>query len=201
VSSTHERIVGNRINDLILQQKDSESLENHTGNQSLFYHNHHRSVAECFFSIPLFDMMINSLKSCQTNKGLHLHGYVLMPNHAHYIVSTDLPEKLSDIMRDLNRFTSHRIADALEENQQHALFNVFRQAAKEEGRGNQYKIWQEGYHPIALETADLFQQKLEYIHENPVRKGFVDRAEQWRYSSARNYLLNDHSIIEVKCIE
>jgi putative transposase len=156
---------------------------------------------DVFVSISLFDTVMNSLKYCQTKKGMHLHGYVLMPNHAHYIVSADQPENLSDIMRDLNRFMSHHITNNLEEHQQRNFLEVFRHAAKNDGRGNRYKVWQEGFHPIALETADRFYQKLHYIHENPVRKGFVDQPEQWRYSSARNYLLNDHSIIEVECLE
>ena len=58
-----------------------------------------------FVAIPLFEIIIESLKFCQTHKDLHLHGYVIMPNHAHYIVSTNPPEKLSNIMRDFNRFT------------------------------------------------------------------------------------------------
>jgi hypothetical protein len=71
----------------------------------------------------------------------------------------------------------------------------------EEGRGNKYKVWQEGFHPIGIDTAKFFQEKLEYLHNNPVRKGFVEEPEQWRYSSARNYLLDDHSIITVECLE
>ena len=71
----------------------------------------------------------------------------------------------------------------------------------EEGRGNKYKVWQEGFHPIGIDTAKFFQEKLEYLHNNPVRKGFVEEPEQWRYSSARNYLLDDHSIITVEYLE
>jgi REP element-mobilizing transposase RayT len=137
-----------------------------------------------FVTIPLFETIIESLKYCCTNKGLHLHAYVIMPNHAHYIVLTNPPEKLSDVMRDFNRFTSQRITDVLDED-----------------RGNRYKVWQEGFHPIAIDTGDFFQQKLDYLHENPVRKGFVERSEYWRYSSARNYLFDDHSVIPVECLE
>jgi REP element-mobilizing transposase RayT len=63
---------------------------------------------DVFISIPLFETIIESLKYCITHKGLHLHGYVIMPNHAHYIVSAEPAERLSDIMHDFNRYTAQR---------------------------------------------------------------------------------------------
>ena len=66
-----------------------------------------------FITIPLFDTLIESIKFCCAHKGLHLHGYVIMPNHAHYIVSGEQPEHISDIMRDFNRFTSQKITSLL----------------------------------------------------------------------------------------
>ena len=81
------------------------------------------------------------------------------------------------------------------------MLEIFFQAAKDKGRGNRYKVWQEGFHPIAIDTGDFFQQKLDYLHENPVRKGFVEKPEQWRSSSARNYFLDGHSVITVECLE
>ena len=50
---------------------------------------------------------------------------------------------------------------------------------------------------IALKSGKWFNQKLQYIHANPVRKGFVEKPEAWKYSSARNWLLNDHGIIKI----
>ncbi len=128
-----------------------------------------------FVAIPLFEIIIESLKFCQTHKDLHLHGYVIMPNHAHYIVSTNPPEKLSNIMRDFNRFTSQQITEILEEMRRYELLEVFHQAAKDERRSNRYKVWQDGFHPIAIDTGDFFQQKLDSLHDNPVRKGFVEK--------------------------
>ena len=92
-----------------------------------------------FVTIPLFETIIESLKYCCTNKGLNLHAYVIMPNHTHYIISTDPPEKLSDIMRDFNRFTSQRITDVLEEMRRNELLETFHKAAVDEGRGNRYR--------------------------------------------------------------
>ncbi len=134
------------------------------------------------------------------NKGLHLHGYVIMPNHVHYILSTDAEINLSDVMRDLNSHTSKEITALLQaEKKWEGLWDSYR-SADYAGRGNVHKIWQDGFHPIAIETEKFFLEKLNYIHENPVRKGFVEKAEHWKYSSARNYILDDHSLIRVECL-
>jgi REP element-mobilizing transposase RayT len=123
-----------------------------------------------------------------------------MPNHAHYIVSADKSQNISHIMRDFNTHTSREITALLTEERKFSILQLFSQAAALEGRGNRYKVWQEGFHPIALETEDFIMQKLNYLHDNPVRKGYVEEPEHWKYSSARNYLLNDHTIIPVECL-
>jgi len=61
-----------------------------------------------------------------------------------------------------------------------------------------YQIWEEGSHPQIIETETVMRQKLEYIHQNPVKRGYVDLAEHWRYSSARNYA-GLEGLIEVVC--
>ncbi len=151
-----------------------------------------------FTSIPCLDIMIDSLKYCIEHKSLHIHGYVIMLNHAHYILSTDQGKSLSDVMRDFGTHTSRCLTEFLEREKKFDILKVFRNAAAEDGRDNKYKVWQEGFHPITIESDYFFLQKLNYIHENPVRKGFVDRPSQWRYSSARNYDMNDDSIITVE---
>ena len=78
------------------------------------------------------------------------------------------------------------------------MLRVFQTAALEDGRGNNFKVWQTGFHPIYIVSDKFFWEKLDYIHYNPVRKGLVRRPEQWQYSSARNYILDDHTIIEVE---
>ena len=60
-----------------------------------------------------------------------------------------------------------------------------------------YKTWKADYHPVALKTDQWFNEKMDYLHYNPVRKGFVEKPEHWKYSSARNWLLDDESIIRI----
>jgi putative transposase len=153
-----------------------------------------------FTGFPYFDVILDSVKFCVARKGLHLHAYVIMPNHAHYILSIDDGKGLSDVMRDFNTHTSREITRLLEADSRLELLQVLSDAASQDGRGNRYKVWQDGYHPIALGTPSFTAQKLNYLHNNPVRKGYVDRPELWRYSSARNYLLGDDSLIKVELL-
>jgi REP element-mobilizing transposase RayT len=155
---------------------------------------------QVFTDLPYFEVILDSLKFCIANKELHLHAYVIMPNHAPYILSTDKDKRFPDIMRDFNTHTSREITKLLEVDSKLQLLEVFADAARRDGRGNKYKVWQEGYHPITLGTPDFTAQKLNYLHNNPVRKGYVERPEQWRYSSARNYLLGDESLIKVELL-
>lgn len=78
------------------------------------------------------------------------------------------------------------------------MLRVFQRAAVEEGRGNKYKVWQTGFHPVYIVTDEFYSEKLDYIHHNPVSSGLVREPEEWVYPSARNYILGDHSIIEVE---
>jgi len=59
-----------------------------------------------------------------------------------------------------------------------------------------YQVWEEGSHPQRIEDEDVMRHKLDYLHHNPVKRGYVDLPEHWRWSSARNYL-GQPGLIEV----
>jgi len=113
-----------------------------------------------------------------------------MSNHVHLIISTD-NIKLEDIMRDLKKFTSKAILNAIIENQQESrkewMLYLFEKAGLGNSNNKHYQFWQQHNHPIVLNNADIFEQKLNYIHENPVQYGFVDSAIEYPYSSAQDY--------------
>jgi putative transposase len=153
-----------------------------------------------FTSPDSFDIITKSLDHCRKEKGLRIHGYVIMPNHAHIILSAR-DGNLSDILRDFKRFTSTEISQMLQSMNNQRLLKYFSIAARRVGKGNTFKIWQSGSHPEAISTREFFYQKLNYMHDNPVRKGYVARPEHWLYSSARNYLLDDQSILLVDMVE
>lgn len=142
---------------------------------------------------PLFneddycDIILGSLSYCRLHKGLKLHAYVLMPDHLHLIVSCTEGHSLPDIMRDFKRYTSRKCTSLLRKKRNEVVLNTFRKAAVAKRDKQIYKVWQNGYHPIGLYTEPFLKQKLDYLHENPVRKAYVSTPEEWVYSSARNY--------------
>jgi REP element-mobilizing transposase RayT len=100
-------------------------------------------------------------------------------------------------MRDFKRHTSTRIAEEFEKDNERLLLYIFRKAAKKAKKGSRYKIWKDEFHPEAIYSEKWFYQKMRYIHNNPIRKGLVTQPEAWKYSSARNWILDDHSIISL----
>jgi REP element-mobilizing transposase RayT len=143
-----------------------------------------------------FEVIINSLKYCRIHKGLFLLAYVIMPTHLHLVTSNEEYTTLSDIMRDFRQFTSRSIRSLLEDDGRRIFLELFSRAAK--GRPHQeFKIWSNDFHPIALKSDEWINQKINYIHNNPIRKGFVALPEHWKYSSARNWLLDDETIIAI----
>ncbi len=120
-----------------------------------------------------------------------------MLNHIHLVASTKNEIKLSDVMRDFKRHTSKQIAAELEKDSEKLILYVFKKAAEKKGQKGKYKVWTDEYHPEAIYSEKWFYQKMEYIHNNPVRKGFVVKSEDWKYSSARNWILDDHSVLNL----
>ena len=137
------------------------------------------------------DLMIESFVYCQKEKGLAIHAYVIMTNHIHMIISQKGTNELSGIMRDLKKFTSFKLIGALMENDQESrkdwLLKMFEEKGLQNSHNTKYQFWQEGNHPVELISSEMIEQRLDYIHQNPVKAGFVHKAEDFVYSSAMNY--------------
>lgn len=141
-----------------------------------------------FLTQDYFSILADSFRYCHSQKGLLIHAYVIMPNHFHMIASSQPRDALPGIIRDLKRYTSRELTSLIEEEEPSYRQLALQNAAQKVERGNSYMVWQEGYHPIAIYSQSFFRQKLDYLHDNPVRKGFVRKAEDWRYSSADVYV-------------
>ena len=136
------------------------------------------------------DIVMDSLKYCQKEKGLILHAYVVMTNHVHIIASAKEGFQLSDIIRDCKKFTAKRIWASIDkdpESRQEWLQYMFKYFAVHNKTGQEFQIWTHNNHPIALWSKDVIAQKIDYIHHNPVRAGWVAYPEHYLYSSAINY--------------
>ncbi len=147
-----------------------------------------------FTSQPYFEIIIKSLNYCIENKNLQLYAFVILDNHFHFIISGN---DLSNTMASLKKFTAVEIVKLVKEQNKEWLLNQLAFYKKKYKLTSQFQVWQEGFHPEHVQNPEMFLQKLEYIHNNPVKRGYVDLPEQWVYSSARNYINNDHSIIKV----
>jgi REP element-mobilizing transposase RayT len=135
------------------------------------------------------DIVIDSLRYCQQNKGLEIYAYVIMSNHVH-LLAKGQNDNLSDVIRDFKRHTSKKIIETIElenESRRDWLLMIFRYAAKGHKRNNEYQVWTHENHAEEIYSNEFIEQKIEYIHNNPVRSGVVSKPEDYIYSSARNY--------------
>ncbi|MFV0391264.1 MAG: REP-associated tyrosine transposase [Paludibacteraceae bacterium] len=144
------------------------------------------------FSRPTYKhIILDSLTYCQKEKGLLIYAWVLMSNHLHAIAGSNGRNVFSDIWRDFKKFTSKEILRTLindaQESRQEWMLNRFEYAGKNDKKITNYKFWQEGNDAQQIFMNDYFNQKLNYIHQNPVKAELVNRAEDYRYSSAIDY--------------
>jgi len=134
--------------------------------------------------------IVESLSYCQKNKGLVLYAYCLMTNHLHLVCKVDEPFRLSDFVRDFKKYTAKKILERIwdeAESRRCWLLSAFREAGKYDNRIKEFRFWQEGCHPITLDSNVMIQERICYVHENPVKVGIVAKHEDYLYSSARNY--------------
>ena len=134
-------------------------------------------------------IVVDSLIYCQKEKGLVIHAWVIMPSHLHLIISTN-KDALEDIMRDFKKHVSKSVIkklDFINESRKEWLLRAFSKAAVRIKRNTNYKVLQDGKQPKQLESNKFMQEKLDYIHNNPVESELVDEPEHYIYSSARDY--------------
>jgi len=139
--------------------------------------------------LPLFarpaivQIVLDSLDFLQREKRLRLYAYVIMENHLHLIASSG---QLSKEIGDFKSFTARRIIEYLQSQGLDATLRRLASAKRRHKRDRQYQVWQEGSHPQIIRGDDMMRQKIEYIHNNPVKRGYVDHPTDWKYSSARD---------------
>jgi putative transposase len=121
-----------------------------------------------------FQILADSLKYCQRHKGLKIYAYVFMINHMHVIASS--PDMIG-FVRDYKKHTSKEIQNNIIATEPNVL-NLFRL-----GNGK-YEVWSKTNMPKMIENEEYLIQKMKYIHENPVRRQYVKKPEDWVWSSA-----------------
>ncbi len=147
-----------------------------------------------FSQPPLVSIVLDSLKFLQDQQRLTLYSYVIMENPLHLIASA---ENLSKEIGHFKSFTSRSVVDWLRENRpQSCWLRRMEEAKLRHKTEQQYQLWQEGSHPQLIDSETMLQQKLEYIHNNPVERGYVDDPTHWRYSSYRS-CVGDEGLLSV----
>jgi REP-associated tyrosine transposase len=126
-------------------------------------------------------ILFDSWQFLHDHDRLRLLGYVVLENHIHFIASA---EDLAKEVGDFKSYTARRIIDYLRERQVRTLLDGLEYHKARHKSDRTFQLWQEGSHPQVIENEEMVRQKLEYIHQNPVKRGFVSDPTHWRYSSA-----------------
>ncbi len=148
--------------------------------------------------IPVFTrpatvaIVLDSLRFLQ-NEGFKRYAYVIRENHLQMVVGSEQVDK--DMAR-FKQFTAKSLINYLHTHNVKTLLDQLAFYKKAHKQDRAFQFWQEGYHPEWIQHEAMMKQKIEYIHHNPVKRGYVDKAEHWRYSSARNYA-GGEGLIEV----
>ena len=135
-------------------------------------------------------IIYDSIKFCQQNKGLEVYAYCIMTNHIHLIIGSET-NVLSDIVRDFKSFTSRQIRKEIIKNPKESrkvwMLDLMEKQGFSNDRNKDFQFWQQHNHPIELSTNEMLDLRVDYIHKNPVKAGFVEKEEEWLNSSAGDY--------------
>lgn len=150
--------------------------------------------------IPVFtrpqavEIIFDSLRHLMA-EGLKLHAYVILENHIHLVAQS---KRLDSDMARLKSYTSRQLLSYLQKENVKTILDQLAFYKKAHKSEREYQFWQEGVHPELIQSEEMMRQKIDYIHHNPVKRGYVDVAEHWRYSSARDYAGQD-GLLKVAC--
>lgn len=144
-------------------------------------------------------IVTDSFNFCIANKHLGVNAYVIMPTHLHAIVfDTEFnAERLKATLDNLRKFTGRQLADHAAHHLPRSFTEQFQAHA---GKDRERRFWQPTQHPVGIYSDEFWKQKLDYVHHNPCRKGLVRNPEDWRFSSARFWLMgekNDVQLVDV----
>lgn len=133
------------------------------------------------------EILVDSITYCQQHKNLKIYCYCIMPSHVHFITYSENGE-ISNVLRDLKSYTAKQIIKAIEENPTESrkewMLNKFEYHGKNSPQKQKMQFWKHDNHPFFLYSNKMIQQKVDYIHNNPVEAGFVNEPKEWRLSSA-----------------
>ena len=134
-------------------------------------------------------LIAESLNYCVDNLKLQIYAYVIMPSHLHMIANAK-NDDLSKVIGSFKKFTSRELMKKIvtsQESRRNWMLPIFKKAGEENPRNKNYQIWQQKNHAEEVYSPKFTLSKINYIHKNPVEEGFVERPEDYLYSSAKDY--------------
>ena len=129
-------------------------------------------------------ILLDSWHHQRAHDDLRLYGYVILENHLHFVAQAP---RLDKCVSSFKSYTAARLIELLEASKAERLLSRLRFAKRAHKTDREYQFWQEGSHAEVVFSETVMREKLDYIHQNPVKRGYVDLPEHWRYSSARDY--------------
>jgi len=152
-------------------------------------------------------ILLEELNFYRNKMGLQIYGYVILPDHVHCIIYfEDTKLTISKIIQSIKGSSARRIIDLFSclGSQEHLLLarkdsaeQMLRATPMGHRKNLKYRIWQPGFYDFNIYTTKKFDEKLKYIHDNPIKHDLTDDISTYKYCSWRNYELNDHSIFKI----
>ena len=165
----------------------------------------HELTFSCYHQMPLLTnddwrrMLAQAIDRAMARWKLHLHAFVFMPEHVHLLVypfDDDANPRIDALLKAIKRPYSFRIKQILIVANSPLLAKL---TVRDGADGEVFRYWQEGPgYDRNLNQPRSVLASIDYLHLNPVRRGLCERADQWKWSSARWYLsdgqLHDHDL-------
>lgn len=146
-----------------------------------------------------FNVLVNSVDYCRSQKGMELYAYCFMPSHVHLVFRSTQKDPMG-LLRDFKKYTARKLLQAIREHPKESrrewMLDLFQKAGRQNKHITHFQFWQHHNKPIELWSMKVIRQKINYIHNNPVASGFVTDPMDWKYSSSRNFR-HDHSIMQI----
>ncbi|MDR9416677.1 MAG: transposase [Gracilimonas sp.] len=140
------------------------------------------------------DIIINGLNFLTKERDIEINAYVIMHDHFHLIAKG---EDLGIHMARFKSYTARRILDALDERHLKEWLEKFRAAKRSHKKDREHQLWMEGIHPKQIMSHKMMEQKINYIHHNPVKAGLVEKGSDWKFSSWGDYNGDSTGLVEV----
>jgi putative transposase len=149
---------------------------------------------DIFTSDKYVKILTEAIKYNQGNRDLEIFAYVIMRNHFHLLCRSG---KLRNIISSIKSYSAKGIIELLKEDKKYDILKIFEENKLPFKMDRKYQVWQEGFHPEEIIGEKMYNQKLEYIHGNPVIAEYVEDISEWKYSSVQDHLEGKQGLIKV----